>query len=181
VDLVEALPAVRRRFPGARVVLIGSDDPNDLGYARRVRSRIAQLGLDDVIALVGHRDDAPELIAGADVVAIPSTLSESGFGREGFGLVAVEAMAAGVPVVAYADGALPETLGGCGALVAPGDSAALAEEISSLLGDPEARERMVRCGYRRARERYSLAAMSEGMRSVYREAAGPEAPRPARG
>jgi glycosyltransferase involved in cell wall biosynthesis len=59
-------------------------------------------------------------------------------------------MAAGTPVVAFEDPALRETLAGCGRLVSPGDSAALASAIAAVLDDDAERERMVRCGHTRA-------------------------------
>lgn len=170
LDLVEAAPTIRERLPAARFVLLGSDDAADPGYGRRVRERVRQLGLGDAVALPGHRNDAADLVAGADVVAIPSTRGAHGFGREGFGLVAVEAMAAGTAVVAYADGALPETLGPCARLVAAGETSALADAIADLLSDPATRRGLAECGRRRARERFSITATAAAMKDLYREA-----------
>src|SRR5439155_19707616 len=123
---------------------------------RTVRNRIDELGLRDRVLVRGHHPDAPAVMAGCDLVAMPSVPDERGMGREGFGLVGLEAMAVGTPVVGYADGALPEVIGDCAELVPEGDREALAGAIVTLLDDPGRRERMAECGRSLTRERYGL-------------------------
>jgi glycosyltransferase involved in cell wall biosynthesis len=132
---------------------------------------IAAAGLDDAVAVTGFRENGVELIAGCDAVAIPSVVSRSGMGREGFSLVALEAMGVGTPVVAYDYGGPPEVLGDCGVLVPPGDREALGDGLARVLVDEHLRGRLVECGRRRALERFSLSAMIAAMESRYREAA----------
>jgi glycosyltransferase involved in cell wall biosynthesis len=175
MELVEAAPRALERRPGTRFLLLGGEDPYQLGYARRVRERIAELGLDDAVLVRGHHPDAPAVMAGCDLVAMPSVPDERGMGREGFGLVGLEAMAVGTPVVGYAGGALPEVLGDCAELVPEGDRDALADAIVALLDDPRRRERLAACGSRLARERFSLDATVALMRERYVEAASPAA------
>ena len=105
------------------------------------------------------------------MLVIPSVTSRGGLGKEGFSLVALEAMGVGTPVVAYDYGGPPEVLGECGLLVPPGDRDALAEALLRVLEDGALREQLAECGRRRARERFSLSAMIEAMENRYREAA----------
>ena len=104
------------------------------------------------------------------MLVIPSVTSRGGLGKEGFSLVALEAMGVGTPVVAYDYGGPPEVLGECGLLVPPGDRDALAEALLRVLEDGAARA-AGRVRRRRASERFSLSAMIEAMENRYREAA----------
>jgi glycosyltransferase involved in cell wall biosynthesis len=110
---------------------------------------------------LGLREDVPELMRAADVVAIPSRW-------EGFGLVAVEAMAAGVAVVASAVGGLPEVLGDAALFVPPEDPGALRAAIQRLLGDADLRRELGARGRARAR-RFAVERMVRAYESIYAE------------
>jgi hypothetical protein len=149
LDTVEAAGAVLARHPDTRFAFIGDTAAPE--YADEVRSRARELGVE--VAFLGYRDDAVRLIAGADALVVPSLQLPGFYGwREGFGLVAAEAMAVGTPVVAYDDPAIVETLAGAGALVPSGDRRALAEAITKLLDDPDHRRQLAEAGRRRAAE-----------------------------
>jgi glycosyltransferase involved in cell wall biosynthesis len=162
--LVEAARSVRARVPGARVVLLGRGE-EETALRDLVRAR----GLEGTVIFAGFLPDpAPALVA-ADVVVLPSRW-------EGFGLAALEAMAAGRPVVAAAAGGLPGVLGDAGTLFPPGDGKALAEALVAALS-PEAvaaarsgasGER----GRRRAREEFSLDRAADAHESLYAEVLG---------
>jgi glycosyltransferase involved in cell wall biosynthesis len=117
----------------------------------------------DRIHRLGWVNDVGPLVAAAAVFVYPSRY-------EGFGFPPLEAMAAGVPVVATSVGALPEVLGGAALLVPAGDPAALAAAIDGVLTDPELRDRLVRAGRERAAAFPSTSAAA-GLLSVYRELA----------
>lgn len=170
-ELLAVLPDLLARKPGLRVAFIGAEHFPHLEFAEELRQELAAARLEDAVAFLGFRDDAVELIAGSDLVAIPSTLEAGGMGREGFPYVGLEAMAVGTPVVGYAHGGLPEMLGDCGRLVPPGDRPALREALLELLNSPAERERLAECGRARVRERFSLTKMVDAMRERYRESA----------
>ncbi len=137
--LVEALAACRLSNPAVRwqLVCIGSA-ARDPACAASVRSRIIELGLDAQIVLAGERDELAVARAyeEADVFVLASY-------HEGYGMVLAEALAAGLPVVSTAAGAIPETVpAGAGLLVPPGDAAALSRALSQMIGQPGLRRSM---------------------------------------
>lgn len=170
-DFVAAASHVASVRPDVRFAIVGADDPSTPDYPGQVRAAIAHHGLEKAVRLLGHQDDALDLVAAADVLAITSGAPGAPLPGEGFGLVALEAMAAGTPVVAYDAGAVGGVLGDCGLLVAPGDTRALAEEILRVLDDRPLRYRLAAAGRARVRERFTLGRVAGEMRRIYSEAA----------
>jgi glycosyltransferase involved in cell wall biosynthesis len=126
--LLDAVPAMQAACPGLEVVIAGAPVLGKEDYAARLAARSAVM---PGIHWLGPRDDIAELIADLDVLVLPSTEPEP------FGLVVVEALASGVPVVATAAGGPLEILRECsdrvGRLIPPGDAAALATATVQLL------------------------------------------------
>jgi glycosyltransferase involved in cell wall biosynthesis len=89
-----------------------------------IEAQTERLGVNKYFDFLGKRRDIPDLLSGIDILIVPSR-------TEGFGLVAVEALAAGTRVIAFAAGALPEILSGCkdAVLVPPGDVPAMADAV----------------------------------------------------
>lgn len=117
------------------------------------------------IRVLGFVEDVRSFMAACDAVVVPT---EPSLG-EGFGLTALEAMAAGRPLVVTRVASLPEVVGGAGIIVPPGDPGALAGAIGRLASDPtEALER-ARAGQERARREYSLETMVATTADLYRE------------
>jgi glycosyltransferase involved in cell wall biosynthesis len=167
-DVVEAAAAVLAERPNARFAFVGDVDIHGRAYAQEVHERAR--ALDGAVTFLGHREDAVRLIAGADLLVVPSLCLPGFHGwREGGSLVAAEAMMVGTPVLAYADPAVIETLEGCGTVVAPGDVPTLARAITSLLADPGRREALATCGRRRAQDLRLERALAE-LTDVYRSA-----------
>jgi glycosyltransferase involved in cell wall biosynthesis len=170
-ELLAILPDLLQRFPRLGVAFIGGEHSPHLQFAADLKDEVRDAGLEGAVAFAGFRDDVLSLIAASDLVAMPSTVDESGLGREGFPYVGLESMAVGTPVVGYSHGGLPEMLGECGRLVPPGDRDALREAILELLADEGLRSRLAGEGTARVRERFSLERMVEAMKGRYREAA----------
>lgn len=170
LELLDAAPAVWDRHPRAHLVLVGGEDRSHAAHGDRVRRAAAALG--ERVHLLGHREDARDLVAAADVLAVPSVPDERGMGREGFGLAAVEALAAGTPVVGFDGGALPEVLGDAVVLVPAGDSAALAGAIADLLDDEPRRRALAARGRERHARRYRLDVTAAAMAGRYLVAVG---------
>ena len=155
--LIEAAAEVIRVEPATGFVLFG-EGPLRSDLERRVADR----GLADRVVLPGFRADLDSLLPAADVVVLPSF-------TEGLPNVALEASAAGVPVVATAVGGTPEVVadGETGFLVPPGDPAALADKLLCLLRDPALRSRMGAAGRRRMRERFTFAAQAKAYLDLF--------------
>jgi glycosyltransferase involved in cell wall biosynthesis len=137
--------------PGVRFVVVGDGEER-----HRLEEPDCRL-----LELAGPREDAAALMGAFTVLAVPSRY-------EAFGLVAVEAMHAGIPVVASRVGGLPEVVGDAGVLVPPEDPQALAEALAGLLDDPAASARLTAAGRARAAAIFTPEAMVAGVQQVYR-------------
>jgi len=140
--LVEAYGLLRERGTGHGLVIAGSPAWGQ----EELRARIRELGLAESVVLTGvvRPEDLPCVYAMADVFAFPSLY-------EGFGLPPLEAMAAGVPVVASNRASLPEVAGDAAVLVDPLQPGAIANAVSDVLSDEKLRERLVAKGRERTR------------------------------
>ena len=127
LDLLRALPRLAEEVPDVRLVLAGGDELGGArDYSGRVRAEAARHG--GAVLLLGEVPDAARLMPWFDVLAVPSL-------QEPFGTVAAEALAAGTPVVATRSGGMEEYVTEeVGALVGPGDPAALSDALSTVLG-----------------------------------------------
>jgi glycosyltransferase involved in cell wall biosynthesis len=165
-ELVEIAPAVLERVPAAHFVFVGGEDPNATGYTERVRARARELGVASAFTFTGHLSDGVSILRACDAAAV-LTLGRG----EGFGLVALEALAVGTSVVGYANGALPELVGPCARLVPPGDRDAAATAIADVLVNAGLRERLAACGRERVAQRPGRDSWVRSMISSYREGA----------
>ncbi len=170
-EAVELAAELRSERPRLRWLLVGDEDRYTPSYAAELHARVAELGLRDTVRFTGYRVDLLEILSGCDAAIVPSGPDERGMGREGFGLVALEAMAVGTPVVGYADGGVPEVLGPCGLLPAPGDRTELGRALVRVLEDRPLRDRLASCGRARVAERFALSALVATMRGHYADVA----------
>ena len=162
--LLDAFKIVQAEIPQARLLVVGAFDDDDkkpfVEYVRRNRIH--------GVRFIGHvpEEELPRYYHTCDVFCAPS------LGYESFGMVLVEAMAAGKPVVASAIPGYTEVVksGAEGLLVPPGDPQALARAIIHLLNNPQLREWMGEMGRRKA-ARYSWRQIASEVLDYYREVA----------
>jgi glycosyltransferase involved in cell wall biosynthesis len=160
--LVRAFSVVASAHPGLSLVLAGPPGWGEDALAAAVaaspvRERIVRTGW------VSPRDLAA-LLSGATVLAYPSLY-------EGFGFPPLQAMRAGVPVVATGAGSLREVLGDGALLVDPGNHEELAQALDACLGDEALRDRLVAAGESRA-ARFTWESCADGLEALYRDAHG---------
>lgn len=157
---LEAVALLAKRFDEVRFLIVG--DSVSQAYREELEARARALGLGERVAFTGFRVDVPELLAEVSVSVLPSL-------SEGLSNVVLEAMAAGVPVVATSVGGTPELLedGVTGLLVPPRDPAALAQAIGSLLEDPARGRSIGQAGRQRVAERFSLEATLRQTEQLY--------------
>jgi glycosyltransferase involved in cell wall biosynthesis len=155
------LRAVRHVGRAGLVTTVIGDGPEHA----RLPGLVEDLGLGPSVVLAGQRPDAASLLAAFDVLVISSR-------TEGLPMVLLEAMAARVPVVAFAVGGIPEVLtSGTGWLVEPGDVVALAGAIREAVTDPGEARRRADAGHEAVRLRLSLRRWVERVEDVYGTAA----------
>jgi glycosyltransferase involved in cell wall biosynthesis len=159
--LVMAFAAIARRHGDLELVVAGPDGWGTPAFD----AAVAASGVARRVVRLGYLSEAERasLLAGASVLAYPSLY-------EGFGFPPLEAMAAGVPVVAAAAGAVPEVVGEAAELVLPGDVAALAGALERVIDDEVLRSRLIGAGRVRAAS-FTWASAAESMTEVYRDAA----------
>jgi glycosyltransferase involved in cell wall biosynthesis len=160
--LIRSFERLLARHPRTRLLLVGK------GEARpRLEALVRELGLDGRVLFTGYRDaDLPDLLARLDVFVL------MGAGSDESCRAAIEAMAAGRPVVARRVGALPETIvhGGTGLLVDDDTPEAVATALETILSDAGRARAMGEAGRRLAREAFSPARHAEDVEAAYREA-----------
>ncbi|MBI3466167.1 MAG: glycosyltransferase [Planctomycetes bacterium] len=145
----------------ANAVLVIVGDGEDRQEIERL---IAELRLQQVVRLLGSRNDVPRLLQAADAFLLTSV-------TEGIPLTVIEAMATALPCVATRVGGMPEVIaeGETGFLAEAGDDGELARQLARLSADPAARERMGRAGRKRALACFDAAAMHRSYRKLYHE------------
>jgi glycosyltransferase involved in cell wall biosynthesis len=158
-DFATLVRAVALLPRGTVRALVAGDGPQ----RAELEAEVLRLGVGDDVSLLGDRDDVPELLAAADVFVLPSR-------SEAMPMSVLEAMAAGLPVIASEVGGVPELVlaGKTGLLVEPGRPDALALAIQCLGADPALRRRMGEAGRRRAETEFGLDAFRAAHIALYR-------------
>jgi glycosyltransferase involved in cell wall biosynthesis len=157
--LLRAAARVRSRWPELQVLLVG-DGPERAS----LEALSSELGLESNAHFLGLRSDVPDILRALDIA-----VSSSSF--EGSPAALLEAMEAGLPVVATSVGGIPDMIdsGVHGLLVEPGDAAALGDAIDALLRDPERAREMGRRGPARPRAEFDLGVMIGRFEALYVE------------
>lgn len=163
LELVEAFARVAKDRPSASLVVVGEDG----GMRARVEDRVRALGLERRVRLLGHLRETSLLTAAyreARLTVLPSEY-------EAFGLVLLESLAQGTPVVASRVGGIPEVVedGRAGILVPPRSPGPLAAALARLLDDPDLARRIGEYGREEVVPRYSWEALARRVDALYRE------------
>jgi glycosyltransferase involved in cell wall biosynthesis len=161
--LLRGFAAARSRTSTRLRLLLVGDDPFGDGRVR-AEALARELDLGSSALFAGIRRDVPQLLAASDVFAMTSLW-------EGLGLVFLEAMATGIPVLATRVSAVPEVVidGVTGVLVPPRDAEAVAEAMLALAADPARRRALGAAGRARVREHFGLERMIDATLAVYAE------------
>ena len=156
--LIQALAQLRQRHSGARLLLAGTGP-----LLESCRQLARQLGVEQAVEFLGYRDDLNQLLPLCDI-AVASSL------REGLPVNVMEAMACELPVVAVANRGHSELVSenACGAIVAAGDAAGLAREVTRMLEDAQVSKNCGENGRRAVLEKYSSVRVGEKLREIYR-------------
>ncbi|MDD5304453.1 MAG: glycosyltransferase, partial [Elusimicrobia bacterium] len=159
---IDAIARLKTKVPGLRARCAGEGR-----LLERLRWQLKPAGLEGVVEFPGRAADKWAFMAACRVGVVPS------LGSEAVSRSALEWMASGRPVIASSVGGLPDLVedGVTGLLVPPGDSAALAEALASLLLDPEKAEALGRAGRERWEREFGLDVFYEETQRIYDEAA----------
>ncbi len=157
--LLEAWGIVSRKFSSAKLLMAGAGPmKTQIEEFRRLRD------LQSSIILAGFRKDVPDILLQSSMLVLPSLW-------EGFGYVLVEAMAAGLPVVATRTSSIPEIVVDkeTGLLVSPGNYEELADSILHLLSHADDAKAMGKMGRKIAEEKFTINRMIDEFETVFRE------------
>jgi glycosyltransferase involved in cell wall biosynthesis len=155
--LMGAAVDVLRRYPDAQFEVVGGGPE-----LQSLLARAEALGVLHAFTFLGHRDDVPARMADGDIFVLPSR-------SEAFPNAVLEAMAAGLPIVASGVGGIVELIdeGVTGLLAAPGDTRALADRLCRLMNDPALASRLGDAARAKAHARYSFDRMVAAFESLY--------------
>lgn len=168
-DLLQAIRMLRDAGHDARLVIAGEDDAGGTGYRRVIEARIAELGLDDAVTLLGavSEGEVRRHLLEAHVFALASW-------HEPLGVALMEAMSCEVPTIGTAAGGVAELIrdGQDGILVPPRDPPAMADAILHLAGDPDLARRLGQAGRERIVSGFGAEAGAETLIRLVAETRG---------
>lgn len=169
--LIEALPVLRRRVPGVRLMIVGGGPA-----AAALEGLAADVGVEESVVFTGTvaEQELPAHFAAADVFAMPCRERRGGFEVEAFGIVFIQAEAVGVPVVAGDIGGVPDSLveGETGVLVDGRSAEAVAAALGDLLVDDERRRSMGAAAARFVTEGFTWQRRTEQLRELLSHVVG---------
>jgi glycosyltransferase involved in cell wall biosynthesis len=156
-ELLAAVPSILEKHPEARFVFAG-----DGAQTENLKTKIADMGLQDKVFMLGLRRDVINVLQSLDVFALPTH-------QEALGTAFIEASAMGLPCIGTNVDGVPEVVadGVTGLLVPPISSESIAKAILQLLDNPEQRRQMGQAASERVRKVFSRQAMAQGMVKVY--------------
>jgi glycosyltransferase involved in cell wall biosynthesis len=157
--LLQAIPDIVKRVGRVTFLFAGRGE-----LEPEIKRQASELGIQEHVRFLGFRNDIPRLLSLLDLFVLPSL-------SEGLSIAILEAMAAGIPVVATEVGGNPELIlnGETGYLVPPMNPSALSIQVAAVLEDDRLRVRLGQASQRRVKDRFSLATMVKQYEQLYRE------------
>ena len=167
--LVKAAALLRERFPNVRYMVVGTVSPGNEDHLDQLKELIRACRLEDHFFFTGDINDVRNVYAALDITVVPSIQAEP------FGLVVMESMALGTPVVGSRSGGIAEQVvdGETGLLFDPGNEQKLAEALACLLEDDQLRRSMGRAGQVRAHEVFGIEQTYSRTAACFRGSAEP--------
>ncbi len=170
---IRAVAQLKGSIPDIALVIIGDANPavpSELAYKAEIEKLVSDLGMEAHVFMLGYQADVRPLLTDIDLYVLASTAPDP------FPRAVLEAMCLGLPIIASDAGGVPEALQAgaepAGVLVTPGDSSALAAQISKLHDDKNSRDRLGREAAKSVRLSFTLSRYCGDMLSVFREAMG---------
>ncbi len=160
-EFFTALAGLKERYPVEALVIGGGRREEEM------RQLAVEMGLTGRVHFLGQRQDIPDLLAALDIFVLPSH-------SEGVSLALLEAMAAGLPVIAAAVGGLPEVVtdGENGLLIPPKNPEALAAALARVLAEPDLARQLGEAARRQVEEKFSLDRLGREINEIYAELSG---------
>jgi glycosyltransferase involved in cell wall biosynthesis len=164
--LIKALPKILETYPGTKLLLVGSGPQK-----RRLVTLSRNLGITNTVLFLGEvgQEELPKFYSLATVFVLPSIVNDKGE-TEGLGVVLLEAMACGVPVIGSNVGGIPDIIsdGETGLLATPKDPDDLARKIIRLLSDETLRKSLIENGLSLVRNNFSWEVIADKFKTIYR-------------
>ncbi len=156
---IDAADLVIQKFPGGRFLIVG-DGPRKDDLKRIIKEK----KLSEVVFMLGHRDDIPDIMASLDILAHPS------YANEGIPQSIIQSMAMGLPIIASDFKALSEVVadGKTGIIVPQKNSGDLAKKIMLLLGDKGLMQKLRNNGRKFVLEKFSIERMIDSIEKIYK-------------
>jgi glycosyltransferase involved in cell wall biosynthesis len=155
--MLDAFKLVAEKFKNVHLVIVGTGELEEM-----VKESATELNLEDRIHLLGFRKDIPDLMRTFDIFLLPSLW-------EGFGIVLIEAMAAGKPVVATNTSSIPEIVedGRSGILVPPENAEAISDALKKIISEPELRTKFGKEGQKIVCEKFTTDRMINDYEKIF--------------
>jgi glycosyltransferase involved in cell wall biosynthesis len=162
-ELLQAAAGIRKRHRDVRFLIVGEASNGEEAYAAELRRLYESLELGDAVIWAGFRSDVPRVLSAMDILAFPSH-------AEAFGVVLIEAMAMGLPVVSSnCDGVLDIVVDGeTGVYIEPRNPGSLAEGLEKLVTRPELRRTMGEAGRKRVEKEFDQNVLLGKLEEIYR-------------
>jgi glycosyltransferase involved in cell wall biosynthesis len=159
--LLESFGQIAKRYPQARLLLVGSAIFDHDDYEKHLRARTKELGLEGQVTFAGFRNDLPQILNAMDIFAYPSVEKDTS------PLALLSALACGLPIVAFDIAGIREVLQADGIIVPVRDEQAMSNALEQLLVNPVLRKQMQSQSRARAVAHFSLEKYIQNMESVF--------------